>query len=194
MSKKIIFSLCILIFSSTRARDVLLEVKGSGFVPTNHLFKELYGKGVGMYGAELTGRLCKQVYGFVGVDALHKSGFTAEFATPTKVSVINVSFGLKCLAPFEYGDFYLGLGALPVHLKTQDDSSYVPSPTSKWGCGGIVKAGLLVDLPKNLFLDFFANYSFAKVHAQAVLDAPTQAQTAKINGCWFGLGLGYRFN
>lgn len=181
-------------FNLIQARDVLLEVKGSGFVPTNDIFKDIYGKGAGMYGAELTGRLCKQVYGFIGIDAFHKSGFTTEFATPTKASVIDVSFGLKYLAPFEYGDFYLGLGVLPVHLKTVDDSSYVSSPTSKWGCGGILKTGILLDLPKNLFLDFFANYAFAKVHAQVVVGAPTQAHDAKLNGCWFGLGLGYRFN
>ena len=133
-------------------------------------------------------------YGFVSTDFFSKYGHTCNFNTPTKINIASIGLGVKYFVPFSHGDFYLGLGVLPTHLSTFNDSPYVHFKTSKWGCGGIAKTGFYFDLPHNFLLDVFFNYSFVKVSFKWCRDGFTQFHKANLSGCWFGAGLGYRFN
>lgn len=174
--------------------DVLLEFKVAGFFPTNSCVKKIYGKGAVLYGPEVTAQLCNtQWYGFASVDFLSKEGHSIGLCERTKMSVALLALGAKYFVPFCYGDFYVGLGFSPLHLKTRNCSPFVAPTTSKWGFGGIAKVGAYFDLPCNYFLDLFIDYNFAKVSCQNCF-ASVIPLKAKLNGVIVGLGLGYRFN
>lgn len=185
--------LTMLSLAPARAYDVLLEFKGAYFLPTNTLFRKIY-NGSAIYGPELTAGCYKNLYGFVSVDYFSKQGRSIGLCSPTKMNMLNLGIGLKYLVPFCYGDFYVGLGALPTRLHVKDGSRYVIPCRTKWGCGGVAKVGAYFDLPKSFFVDLFFDYSFATIPFPCCPTAPVQSYNAKLNGCWFGVGLGYRFH
>lgn len=174
--------------------DVIIEGKGNAFITTNDTFNAIYGRATGGGGFEVTGGHWKNIYGFMSVDAFHNSGNTQCFCTPTKVTFVEIGLGLKYFVPFRVGDFYIGLGALPVWLQTKDCSPYVIQKQSNWGVGGIAKLGVYFDLPRSFAIDLFANYSFAKVKGECCPSIGTVPNVAHLNGMIFGAGIVYRFN
>lgn len=173
--------------------DIIIEGKGAYFLSTNSTFKNIYNNGGGIYGAELTAKIYDHWYGFISADFFSKKGKSIGLCSPTKVNIIDVGIGLKYLLPFEYGDFYIGLGALPTYLRTKDCSPYVVSKQKNWGCGGIAKAGAYINLPRSFIMDLFFDYSFVKMAPHCCSSRTIITHKAILNGCWFGVGLGYRF-
>lgn len=187
------------ITSSTYGRDILLEFKGAYFHPTGSSFKKIY-KGAALYGPEITVQLCDDSdwYGFASVDYLSKGGYSIGLGTPTKISLLPMAIGLKYFTPvpcWECTDFYVGLGFQPVRVKIRNDSPYVIPRQTKWALGGIVKVGSYIYLPRNVFIDVFIDYSFAKLSSGSAAGpmGPIVPLKASVSGAIFGIGLGYRF-
>lgn len=189
---------CALLFVVSQAllaRDILLEFKAAYFWPQDSCVRSIYGNGGALYGPEVTFGLCEETnwYGFASIDFFNKSGRSVGLCDVTKIRVMPVALGAKYFVPFCYGDFYVGLGFQPTHLKTINCSEFVAQTTSKWGFGGIAKVGSYFDLPCNFFVDLFLDYSFVKVGCTncAVDTVPLKAN---LSGVIFGAGIGYRFN
>lgn len=178
------------------SRDILLEWKTAYFLPTDSYVKDIYGKGTVYYGPEATFLLSDKHnwYGFASVDFLSKKGRSLGLSNYTKMNIVALGFGLKYFVPFCYGDFYAGLGVQPLHLKTINCFSDTVNKTSKWGVGGSAKIGSYIDLPRNLFVDLFVDYSFVKVGCDSCCTSTFIPLRANMSGCLFGIGLGYRFN
>ncbi len=181
------------------SRDVFLEFKGAYFLATDKCFKEIYKNGGGLYGPEVTFQLtCNNNcwYGFASADFFSKEGRTIGLCEYTKAFIVPVGLGVKYLAPFSYGTYYIGLGFQPTYLKTKNCSQYVAN-TSHWGFGGIAKLGAFFDLSHCFFLDLFIDYSFVKIGCKKNCANSTNFTTpvkANISGTIFGAGLAYRFN
>jgi len=193
------FVLLFFFTGSLSARDILLEFKGAYFLATEHLFREIYGNGGALYGPEVTFQLCDDDnwYGFASIDFFQKDGHSLGLCDATKARIMPLALGLKYFVPFCYGDFYIGLGFQPTHLKTINCSPFVAECTSQWGFGGIAKIGTYFDLPCNFLIDIFIDYSFVKVDCNKKCQPPAGPVTstkADISGVIFGAGLGYRFN
>ena len=190
-----LISIVLLLSLPSLCRDALLEFKAAAFIPTNDCVKDIYGHVGALYGPEITIQLCDESnwYGFASADFLSKNGHSIGLCTPTKMSIIPLGFGLKYFVPFCYGDFYVGLGFQPLHLKTINCSPNVPQTISKWGVGGIAKLGTYFNLPHNLFIDFFVDYSFVNVDCSTCLLGVVTPMKVSMNGAIIGLGLGYRF-
>jgi len=184
----------VFVHHSMHAYDFLLEGKAAYFLPTGDLFKKIYHNGGGIYGSEFTARIWRQLYGFASADFFSKQGFSPIVLTPTTVHMQQIGIGLKYLHDCSWGDLYLGLGALPTHIKTIDCSPYVVRKHTKWGCGGVLKAGIYVNLCEYLFLDLFLDYSFATISFCSRKTVPTIPHDAHVSGCWFGAGFGFRFS
>ena len=173
-------------------REVLVEIKGSGFFPTSHLFKKIY-HSTGAVGAELTVNFSNCLYGFFSVDYLSKRGHSLIGHTETKVNFLPLGFGLKYINPFCYGDWYVGLGALAARVHTHDFSPNVAPRYNRWGWGGIAKGGCLFDITECLFLDVFVNYAFVRASSHNTNGGTVIPHTVKVNGVFVGAGIGYRF-
>ena len=177
-------------------KDVILEFKAAYFRPIDCVFKNIYGGGA-IFGPELTFNIFRSINGFVSYDYFTKNGHSIGLSTPTKVTMQVLGVGLKfmgCVS--DHARLYAGLGFQPIYLFTQNCSPYVQQETKKWGFGGIAKFGAYIDLPHNVVLDFFADYSFVKVSPSCCTNPVLYVQSTKadLSGFIFGAGLGYRFN
>ncbi len=192
LRNKIITSLllCFGFVATTAAHDILVEAKGSIFVPTNEAFRDIYNN-CGDFGLEFTGNLFDHLYGFTSVDFLFKDGQTVVFNSSTRMNIVNIGVGAKYFVPFKHGDFYIGLGIEPTYFCTHNQ---VPEMVkqARWTCGGIAKSGVILNMPNSFFVDLFFDYSFVK--ADFYTGSPVQLKEAHLDGCLFGIGVGYRFN
>lgn len=193
MMKKIVFVAAFLCTAAPlTSQEVFIELKGSGFFPTSHLFKRIY-HDAGMIGAELSAQAYDKVYAWLSVDYLRKSGLSLIGNSKTKVRYLPIGFGLKYLHPFCYGDLYFGLGVLAARIRTHDFSPNVAPFYSKWGWGGIIKFGALFDIGCPFMLDVFVNYAVSRASSHNTFNNQVVPHTAKVNGVIFGGGLAYRF-
>lgn len=178
-------------------RNVLLEFKAAYFLPTNSCVRHIYGKGSILYGPEITFQLCenKNWYGFASVDFLSKKGHSLGLCNRTKMSIVPLGIGVKYFVPFCHGDFYIGLGFQPIHLKTLNCSTHAIHKTSKWGFGGIAKIGANFNLPCHFFMDLFFDYSFTRIGRDKCSVSPFLVPLkVNMSGAIFGIGLGYNFD
>ncbi len=183
-------------FNLQSNRDVMLEFKAAYFQPINCTFKNIYGGGA-IFGPELTFKIFRGIHGFVSYDYFTKNGNSLGLNSPTKATMQVLATGLKfmgCVS--EHARLYAGLGFEPIYLYTKNCSPYVQQVTKKWGFGGIAKFGAYIDLPHNVVLDLFADYSFVKVSPTCCSNPNFYVQQTKadLSGFIFGAGLGYRFN
>ena len=172
-------------------RDILAEFKGAVFVPTNQTLKDLYNN-CPEFGVEVTGNLFDRLYAFTSVDFLRKEGQTIALANSTQLSIVNLALGVKYFVPFSHGDFYLGLGVEPTFLSTIDQFTAGIFKHTQWSCGGIAKSGVIIDIPNSFFIDLFFDYSFVK--SDSYSGSPVQLNETHLDGCLFGIGIGYRFH
>lgn len=178
-------------------KDIILEFKTAYFQPVNHTFKHIY-KGAAIFGPEVTFNIAQRIYGFASYDFLTKNGRSIGLDTFTKVNFHVLAGGLKFIGCVtDKVSLYAGLGFQPISLQTNNHSPYVIQMTHKWGFGGIAKFGTYIDLPHNLVLDIFADYSFVKVNRSSRTEFPVgyiQQTKANLSGFILGAGIGYRFN
>ena len=194
-----VFWVSLLSVISMQARDIILEFKAAYFLPTNHDFRRIY-SGSALYGPELTVQICDESnwYAFASLDYFQKKGRSCGLCSKTKVSLLPLGLGVKYFVPtcYEKADFYLGLGFQPEWVRTKDCSPFVIPKLSRWGFGGIAKAGMYCHLPCNFLIDIFVDYSFvwAPKHGSCKsCTGPVVPLKANLGGAIFGLGLGYKF-
>ncbi|MBY0110164.1 MAG: hypothetical protein K2X90_03580 [Candidatus Babeliaceae bacterium] len=183
-------------FNVQTKKDVILEFKAAYLRPIDCVFKNIYGGGA-LFGPELTWNIFRSVYGFASYNYFTKNGKSIGLNTPTKATMQVLAVGLKfmgCVA--HHARLYGGLGFEPIYLYTKNCSPYVVQETKKWGFGGIAKFGAYIDLPHNVVLDLFADYSFVKVSPGCCTNPNLYVQQTKadVSGFIFGAGVGYNFN
>lgn len=187
-------------FFSITATTVLLEFKGSYFLPTSSPFKKIY-KGNALYGPELTVQLCEEQswYAFASFDYLKAHGSSTALCNPTTVRLFPFSVGIKYFMPqfSEHVDFYAGLGIEGIKVRTKNYYNGNAVQISQWGVGGIAKTGAYCYLPHNFLIDIFIDFSFISVGKNKCYNATpcqqVQITKASINGAIFGAALGYKF-
>lgn len=152
-------------------RDVFLEFKGGAFIPTGCDFRAIYGNATFFVSPEFSWQVVDRAnwYIFASAGYVEKKGNSVGLCTPTKARLVPLGIGVKYFFQNFHDDIcsnhkvYLGLGFQPVLLKTNNRSEYVEQNSSDWGLGGVAKFGYILDLKRNFFIDFFADYSFAHV-------------------------------
>lgn len=178
------------------ARNMILEFKGSYFLPTSSRFKECY-KGAALYGPEFTFQLCenKNWYAFANLNYLKQKGRFLSLCDSTTLRLIPFVLGIKYFVPFRtcWADFYLGLGLQVAYLHQKSRNVCVTSKKTLWGFGGIGKIGTYIHLPRHFLLNFFCDYRFAWTPKDNFYGNRTTCLRTNISGVMFGAGLGYHF-
>lgn len=209
MLGRLILSICSLaVFASTQlsAFELLAEVKAGYFWPSDKTFREIYGHGSGIVGAELSAPIWCSLYGFAGIDYFAKKGHSiisscsdSSFSdseichNPTRIKLVPVTFGLKYFYCVDRYDIYVAGGAQYTYFQTKDESPFVIETVTKRGWGGIAKLGTLINFDCGLFLDVFGQYSFLRMDFKDDRHDRLIRHDAKLSGWSVGLGLGYRF-
>lgn len=191
------FFFCLIIFSgSSLFADpcTSFEFRGAGFFHSSHRFREIYGNVGTSYQIEAAGNFnccnldCNLGW-FANVDWTQKKGRSEGLNDPTKMSIANLSFGLKYLYPFFCNyTAYAGIGPSFSRIALDNHHSHQRSHNNRYNSriaiGGIIKTGVLYSINCNLFLDGFVDYLYQPVNYSTNVD---------IGGFKLGAGIGYKF-
>ncbi len=194
-TKSYYFSLLLFCVFSLVGRDVILELKGAYFLPTDSMFKDCY-KGSVLWGPELTVQLKKNKhwYAFASLDYYRQKGRFLSLCDSTTLRLLPLAFGIKYFVPIRNrANIYLGLGFQPEYVNKKSRRGFVTSKRTLWGFGGIAKAGAYIDLFHNFLLDLFIDYSFVWTKKTNLYGNTVTPSRTNLSGAIFGAGLGYRF-
>lgn len=190
---KILF-LCTFLFASLSAIDFDVEARAGYFYPMSSGFKKIYRDGE-LYGAEVGAYLCDEFQLWASANHLArrgKSGGSFENDFKTRVTYTPFAAGFKFLIPIEcWMDLYFGLGAQYARFHTSDNSSFGGLHHSKkYGWGGIVKLGVLIDVTDCIYLNLFSDYSFIKMSFHNSHHGIFTRHNSVLDGWIFGVGVG----
>src|SRR5262249_11991537 len=147
---------------SVQAANLLTELKVGYYCPTGHKFRKIY-SGAAITGIETSYQAWRDLYVWGSASYLYKEGRSIGDHHSTHITLVPVGLGLKYLYSLRPEkpcpiDLYLGAGVLGTYVNIRDKSPFVIPRSSGWSCGGIIKGGMLFDVTKCLFLDFYTDY------------------------------------
>jgi outer membrane protein W len=184
--------LCLGLFQTTEAFDVMVEGKAGGFFPSNKHFRKNYGNS-GIYGGEVTIPFSLGCFGenlgcdgladglalFVSADYYSRKGRRHHTNEDThhknrnRFRIVPVAVGVKYFFPMPCFmdcldmDLYAAIGAQWNICNFRDgirQDGHRCKSRSKTAFGGVYKLGSIIKLPCNWFLDVFVSYANAKLH------------------------------
>lgn len=159
--------------------------------PTNHTTRDIC-SGNALYSLEGNLEICNQFYLWASGGYFQQSGHTTG-GDKTKLEMVPIGVGIKYFFPMEPFNFYVGGGALPTYVWSHTNSSYLTSKFNKWGCGGVVKGGVLIDLSCSFFIDVFVDYMILSIKGKGSTDPLAYSVSCNLNSVVVGAGIGYRF-
>ena len=120
------------------------KVRGSAFIATGDLFRDIYGTAAGNFDAEFAVKVCNYLQAWVNIDYMQAHGTSLGFCNPSSIWITNGSFGLK--SPYDFTDWltgYLGLGPTFGGIRIRDASQFSGCSTcTKSSIGFVAKSGL----------------------------------------------------
>lgn len=161
------------------------EIRTDAFFPSSNRFRKIYGDVGITYGIEASQKLSRTFEGWVNLDWFPKQGRSEGFGDPTKINMINLSFGVKL--PYQLSKHftvYGGIGPCFSEIWLNNRSVCGNEKVSKFGFGGVFKTGLNCFITKHFFLNFYADYIYQPVHFET---------TINIGGVKTGIGLGCKY-
>lgn len=178
----------------------VVEFRTSYFLPESKLLQEIYGNGGVNY--QITGTVPLQLFCLEekginiwwGVDYFNQSGRSQLEHTPSKITIVPLTLGLKYIFPRGMTRPYLGLGMKYWIVDVRNRTPYVIKHISDNGIGGILETGVLILLSRHWNLDLFTSYSYKKF-GPTPHHKPSYIQTTSLEvGGWnFGGGLGFKW-
>lgn len=177
------------------AIDNFTEVKVGYFIPTDAQFRDIYAQDGVITSLETSFRGWNNFFPWLSAGYYEKWGHTKDPRAGSHVYFVPLGAGLKYIYPlgpfcsFRRINVYGGLGILPTYLHIHNHSHTLAPHAGKWGCGGVIKGGVIADRLWNFFIDFFAEYSYTKIsfHEDVGLNP------ARLSYFTIGGGLGYHF-
>lgn len=174
------------------AFEALTEAKVGYFIPTDGQFRNNYGQDGIISTLESSFNAGYNLYPWASISYYGNAAHpTTGGDKKSHIYMIPVGAGLKYLYSFGRLGVYGGLGVLPTYLHIQNNSPLLVRTQEKWGCGGIVKFGLIADRLWNFFLDLFAEYSYIKIPFHNASDLTLHP--ANLCNFSIGGGIGYHF-
>lgn len=179
------FFILLVNLSSLVAMETSLEIRSAAFFHSSERFRDIYGNVGGNYQIEASTKLYDYVDGWANIDWFSKHGKSDGFNDPTRVSIANISLGIKF--PYRLSEqftAYIGVGPSLSRIWLKNKSQCGHETVSKWAIGGVLKTGVYYFISKGVFIDVFIDYLYQPVHFETHVD---------IGGVKAGLGVGVKF-
>jgi hypothetical protein len=174
-----------------------VELKGGYFIFADKNMRKVYDNAgiVQLSGACPLWNFCDNfrldLYGSAGY--MYTSGKSLGGHQHTSIWQVPVDIGLRSIyIACPEMQFYATIGPRSFYIYQHNDSDYVYCSKGKAGMGFFVNTGLNYFICENVFLDFFGEYSYEKVHFHN--DEPFYyTRDLQVGGYTIGAGLGYQF-
>jgi hypothetical protein len=167
------------------AIETSVELRSAAFFHSSKRFRHIYGNVSGSYQLEASSKLhdCFEIW--ENFDWFSKHGRSIGFKDPTRVSIANISFGIKCPYQFcEQFTAYIGIGPSISRIWLKNKSRGFHERISKLVIGGILKTGIYYFINPYVYVDVFVDYLYQPVHFETHVD---------IGGFKTGMGIGIKF-
>jgi len=160
-----------------------LTVKGGYFLPSDEVFKDVYGSGLS-FGAETSIPLSGPLHAWAGFEFFSRSGLTTISEEETKVRIVPIYAGLRALIGHQGVRPYIVAAAAYFFFHEENPIGSL----SDGGLGFLGQAGVMARLAGALWVDAFAGFRACTLRSGG--EEPVEA---KLGGLSLGLGLAYRF-
>ncbi|MES2345145.1 MAG: hypothetical protein V4494_04320 [Chlamydiota bacterium] len=186
-TRKVFFPLLLLMNTQPLLAELKssVEFRSAAFFHTSERFREIYGTVGASYQLEGSTKLCSHFDGWANVDWFSQHGKSIGLHDPTKISIFNMSLGIKY--PYQFHKHfaaYIGIGPSLARVWLTNKSPFGEQNISQWTVGGVLKTGLDCYINKYLFIDIFADYLYQPCNYKTSVD---------LGGLKLGAGIGSRF-
>lgn len=170
---------------SRMREDWKVEARIAAFFPSNHLYREIYGKALPVYQIEASKTLCDHIGVWANFEFYTWDGKSVGKRDFTRINMVNFSFGARFTYLINYcNEMYFGIGPCIGNVWIKNHSHCIPKRASKAVWGGVAKLGLWHYFNECYFLDVFVDYSIQPVRFHRHVD---------LGGLRAGAGIGYSF-
>ena len=162
-----------LVFGALSATRPQIELKLGYFRFGDHHLRKVYRQDA--LDTQLTASipLWKWLNLYTGISYISREGRTRPKHHHTKITILPLSLGLRAIVRVAHDvDYYLALGPRYFYVHQKHHSNHNT-------LGGFINTGFLVHFRKNLFIDFFSEYSLSS--------------SPQVGGLTVGGGMGYQF-
>lgn len=196
--KNLFFTLFLLIFATHGYSESLYEAKVGYFFFTDAQMREVFDQGGLDVQLSVTYPLWEtdedwgiNLYG--AIEYFERSGRSIHGHEKTSLWAIPVNIGIKPTYMISSNlQYYYTLGPRYFYLHQDNRSNYVYKNKSKNGLGYFINTGVNYFLCDNLVIDFFGEYSYAKIHFHSD-SSDVYTRNIQVGGFTFGGGIGYEF-
>lgn len=174
-----------------------VEMKAGAFFFTDSSLRKIYDKGgVDLQLAAtypLTDLGCDwTLNAYASIEYFHLNGKSLNNRQKTSIWASPVNLGLRPTFTLNCkSQYYFALGPRYLNLHQRNHSSYVYKNTSKNTFGFFVNTGIQYFFYKNLLIDLFVEYSYAKIDFHP--GSQVYTRNTQVGGITIGGALGYEF-
>lgn len=184
---KLFFAFLLVNLYPLMATEISLEIRSAAFFHSSGRFREIYGNVGGSYQLEASTKFndCDCYETWANFDWFSKHGKSDGFNDPTRVSIANISLGIKF--PYQICEqftAYIGIGPSLSRIWLKNKSQCRHEKVSKLAIGGVLKTGVYYFISERVFVDVFVDYLYQPVHFETHVD---------IGGFKTGAGIGVKF-
>ena len=155
------------------------------FFHSSKRFREIYGNVGACYQLEASTKLNNCFDAWANFDWFSKQGRSDGFNDPTRVSIANVSLGIRFPYQFcEQFTTYIGIGPSFSKIMLKNKSQCCHENVSKLAIGGVLKTGFYYFINRHIFIDVFVDYLYQPVNFETHVD---------MGGIKTGIGVGVKF-
>jgi hypothetical protein len=183
---RIFFVLMLINSYSLMSAETNFEVRSAAFFHSSKHFRKIYGKVGANYQMEASIKSPYHCFAtWANVDWLTKRGRSERYLGHNKISIGNISLGIKF--PYQFSDrmtAYVGIGASLAKIWLKNKGLSHHENHSKLACGGVLKSGIYYYITKCIFVDLFVDYLYQPIHFKKLDD---------VSGLKTGVGVGVKF-
>ena len=168
-----------------------LQARAGYFQFTSHSAQKIYGTGAPDIELEGSVKLHPYLVLWSNLNYVWKGSHSTPLDNNTHLDLLTLSIGANAMTSvrWSFTFIYLGLGLSGAYVHTKDESSYLPTNTSRFGVGCVGKFGLLVFCTKHFFVNPFFDYYYQPISAKS----SAAYSSVNLGGFRTGLGLGCQF-
>ncbi|MGH2611945.1 MAG: hypothetical protein ACRDFB_02720 [Rhabdochlamydiaceae bacterium] len=185
--------LLLLTWTALQATPPQAELKLGYFYFGDHQFRKIYHQDALDTQISASGAVWKWLRLYGAVNYISRDGRSIGGHHKTQILFLPVSLGLESMISISDDvKYYATLGPRYFYIHQENHSPGVHHSVNAQTLGGFVNTGIQVHFGSSFFIDFFGEYSYARVHF-STYKHNTSTHTHQVGGLTLGGGLGYRF-